>query len=428
MAVGTVEDGQVSFEIIHRFPNGPVEKEGGLFWPWNQLLTEIISGLRRAREHGPVDSLGVDSWAVDYAFVDKATGVILAGGHHYRDPRTEGIMESVRTSKGAAIYEATGIQFLPFNTLFQLMAEFKNQSMPGPGMRGTFLMVPDIFHFWLTSRMVNEVTNASSTQMLDVHKREWCPEIVSLAALEPGDFPTLVEPGTDLGHLSGFVEKESGLRGTRVVLPATHDTASAVASIQDEDDDWAFVSSGTWSLVGVVLPQPLINDRAREANFTNEAGIEGTTRFLKNLMGLWILQECRRAWGNPEFSDLYAEAEAAKQGTIFDPDEPQFLAVGDDMPERVLEAIRNRGGSVQSPGEIVRSILASLATKTAKLLDEIEALTGRKIKRVYIVGGGSQIELLNRFIAEISGRKVVLGEVEATIVGNLLVQARAFAR
>jgi rhamnulokinase len=307
----------------------------------------------------------------------------------------------------------------------------------------TFLMVPDYIHWFLTNKECNEVTNASTTQLLDPRTRSWSPKMIELCGLaispvfgrkldvqKSSLFPSMMGAGDFLGELTPDIARMTNLTGVHVVLPATHDTASAVAAVPAEmGENWAYVSSGTWSLVGVELPEPIINDAAREGGFTNECGIKGTIRFLKNMTGLWILQECRRVWGDPDYKDLYGAAAGVENAPTFDPDDPRFLPTGNDMPERVMRAIGVEGEAPSEPNAhqsyLTRSIFNSLAAKTARVLDEIERIAGRKIERVHIVGGGSQIELLNQLIADASGREVVAGPTEATLIGNILVQAEA---
>ncbi|WP_295817780.1 rhamnulokinase family protein [uncultured Deinococcus sp.] len=422
VALGTVQNGTLEVEVLHRFPNGGVPVAGGLQWDILGLWREVLHGLTLAGQRGEVASVGVNSWAVDYGLLD-AHGDLLGGVHHYRSPRLDGVMKRVRAEIGDdAISGATGIQFLPFNTLYQLSAE-RPERLAGTQL----LMVPDLLHFWLCGARVTERTNASTTQLYDPRTGDWAWTLVDAAGIPRSVLPPIVEPGTDLGVLRPEIAAETGLSSTRVIVPATHDTASAVAAVPaGGEPGWAYVSSGTWSLVGVEVPAPVLTDAARHLNLTNEAGIGGTTRLLKNVMGLWIVQECRRAW-NADFAQLYADAAALPPGGPgFDPDDTRFLAPGMDMPQRVHAACRETGQPVpQTPPEIVRCILGSLAQRIADVLDGLEAVTGTPIHTLYVVGGGSQGDLLNQLTADATGRPVVAGPVEATLIGNLLVQAQA---
>ena len=322
------------------------------------------------------------------------------------------------------LYEETGVQFLPFNTVYQLVAHRRDSPRLFAAAE-RLLMLPDLLHYWLCGEMASERTIASTTQLYDPQRRDWSLPLMEALDIPRTLFGPLREPGTVLGPLSPAVAEATGLRNTKVVLPASHDTASAVAAVPAVGDDWAYVSSGTWSLVGVETDAPFVNAQALAASLTNEAGVNGTTRLLKNVMGLWILQECRRAWGDVPFDVLYAEAEEYETGDFLsialDPDAPEFLAPGLDMPERVQHAM----GRPMKRGEIVRAILEGLAQKTAEVVDSLEGVTGRTIRTIHVVGGGSQIDLLNCLIGYHTRRKVVAGPVEATLMGNLLVQAEA---
>ena len=421
VALGTVANGRLEVEILHRFAYAPVSLRGGLYWDVLAIWREILRGLALAGQVGGVESVGVNSWAVDYGLID-AEGNLLDGVHHYRSPRNTGVMEAKTEEIGReAIYAATGLQFLPFNTAYQLVAHRRDAPVVVATAADRLLMVPDLFHFWLSGERSHERTNASTTGLYDPHRKDWSPAMLGAFGVPESLLGPISEPGTTLGPLVPEIAEATRLTGTRVVLPATHDTASAVVAVPATgDDDWAYVSSGTWSLVGIEIPAPIVTPEALRTNLTNEAGLGGTTRLLKNLMGLWILQECRRAWGDVPFETLYAEAEKIEDAPTFDPDDARFLAPGLDMPDRVRAL-----AGVSERGEIVRAILESLARRTAEILDVLERVSGREIRTVHVVGGGSQIDLLNRRIAERSGRTVVAGPVEATLIGNLLVQAQA---
>jgi rhamnulokinase len=424
VALGTVADGKLSFEILHRWSHAGVSVRGRLYWDVLAIWKEMIHGLTLAPKDAM--SIGVNTWGVDYGLLDEG-GALIEGVHHYRCARNDRPFEEVRSRLGDEfIYGETGIQFMPFNTIFQLVAH-RQESPRLFASADRLLMLPDLFHYWLSGVKANERTIASTSQLYDPSTGTWSETLLGALSIPSSLFDTPCEPGTVLGGLEESLADETGLSQAKVVLPASHDTASAVAAVPAIGDDWAYVSSGTWSLVGVETSTPFLTPDARATNLTNEAGIKGTTRLLKNVMGLWILQECRRAWGDVPFDQLYREAEAYETGDFlhmpFAPDALEFLPPGTDMPERVLRALRWSREALR--GEIVRAILESLAQKTAEVIDSLERVTGRTIRVVHIVGGGSQIDLLNRLICYHSRRKVVAGPVEATLMGNLLVQAEA---
>lgn len=417
VALGTIQEGKLAVEILHRWPHAGISVNGKLYWDVLAIWRETLEGLKRAG--GSVVSVGVNSWGVDYGLLD-APGNLLEGVHHYRCGRTDGVMEPELQRIGhKRVYEATGIQFMGINTAYQLVAHRRN----APALfeaTDRMLNVPDLFHYWLSGEKANERTIASTTQLYDPRSRDWSDAMIDAFGLPRAMFGEIRDPGTILGEISPDVAQATGLHGTQVVLPASHDTASAVAATPAQGEDWAYVSSGTWSLVGIESPGPVVTKEAMEENLTNEAGYGGTTRLLKNVMGLWILQECRRAWGDVSYDELYAEAEAAPEGPAFDPDDARFLAPGTDMPERVRGLCE-----VGTRAETTRAIFQSLANKTASILGALERVSGRSIHTVHVVGGGSQIPFLNRLIEERAERRVIAGPVEATLMGNLLVQAEA---
>lgn len=421
IALGTLGHGGLEVEIVHRFENGPVARSNGLYWDVERLCEEIRRGLRMAGERGAIDSVGVNSWGVDYALLDAEENLI-DGIRHYRDPRTDGVVEQVLTRiPRERLYGETGIQLMALNTIFQVAAQLRDDPQ---GLRRArrLLLTPDLFHFWLSGVQVSEATIASTTQLFDPFTRDWHDGLIAEMGFPREWFAEVAPPGTPLGSLRDEFRSWPGLGETQVVAPAGHDTACAVAAAPAEGEDWAYVSCGTWALVGIETPEPIIDERTLRENLTNEAGIGGTNRLLKNIVGLWILQECRRAWGNPPFPDLYAEADAARDvGARIDPDDLRYLAPGEDMPARVLDAC----GIDPTRGELVRLVLHSLADRVAEVLGRLEAVSGRVIRRIHLVGGGAQIPLLARLIAESAGREVIAGPVEATLLGNLLIQAEA---
>jgi rhamnulokinase len=424
VALGTLRDGRLSTRILHRFPNAGVQVQGRLYWDILGLWREVLHGLKLAAETGvEIRSVGVNSWAVDYALLDRHGAMLGGGVRHYRDPRTAGQMErAFQLVPKQELYARTGIQFLPFNTAYQWLAE-DPETLNAAHMA---LMIPDLLHYWLCGEAVTEQTNASTTQLYDPNTGDWSGPLMSGLGLPRHLFPRIVSPGTVLGNLTAEVQALTGLKGVQVVAPATHDTASAVAAVPAHaEGGWAYISSGTWSLVGIETARPVIGAATLEHNLTNEAGFGGTTRLLKNVMGLWMVQECCRLWGVNDYAALYAEAAQVSSGAVIDPDDARFLAPV-DMEAQVRALCQETGQEVpRTRPQTVRVILDSLAHKVTAVLKVLEDVSGTTIQTVHIVGGGSQIGLLNALIADVSGRTVVAGPVEATLEGNLLVQAAA---
>jgi rhamnulokinase len=422
------------FELreLHRFENGPVHLMGHLHWDVLRLWQEINSGLAlyAAQYDEPLAGIGVDSWAVDFALLDPA-GHLLGNPYTYRDRRTEGMLERVdRLVPAERLFARTGIQRLPINTLYQLFS-MREAGDPQLAAAETLLMIPDLFHYWLTGLALAEHTTATTTSFYEVRGGGWAVDILDELGLPAGILPPVVAPGTLLGDLLPEVRDRAGLRGSPpVIATATHDTASAVAAVPGLDEQSAYISSGTWSLVGVETSQPIVTDRARELNFTNEGGVGGTTRFLKNVGGLWLLQECQRRWRREgqthEWADLVALAEGAPPlRSVVDPDAPEFL-----NPPDMQEAIRafcKRTGQPEpaSVGEVARCCLESLALKYRWVVGALEEVADRRLSTIRVVGGGSLNAFLCRLTADACERKVVAGPVEATALGNVLVQAVA---
>jgi rhamnulokinase len=419
---------------VRRFVYPPAHRDGHLRWDLAHIVREVREAVREAGRVAlargeRLASVGVCSWGVDYGLVDDG-GRLLEDPVCYRDARTEGAIDSVtgRVPR-EEIFARTGIQFLPFNTLYQLEAHAR-EGLPAAGSR--LLMIPDLCHHALAGTSSGEYTNASTTQMLSLATRDWDRELASRLGLPAQLLPPLVPPGTDAGPLLPDLAAEAGLAGTRVVVPATHDTASAVVGTPLEPG-WAYISSGTWSLVGVERTQPLTSAAAARANLTNEGGAFGTVRLLKNVMGLWILEQCRKEWGavgrDLSAADLAAGAASLDAPILLvDPDEPRFLAP-DSMVAALRAALREAGHT--TPDELPRLakvVLDSLASRYAQVVDTIEALTGDTIHGIHIVGGGSLNDYLNQATADASGRPVRTGPVEATALGNAIVQAIAAGR
>jgi rhamnulokinase len=408
--VGRLAGGRVALAEVHRFPNRPVRLPDGLRWNLSGLFAESLDGLRRA---GRLDGVGVDTWGVDYALLDGGRRV-LGMPFHYRDDRTRGMVERAFARVPVAeMYAVTGIQTLPINTVFQLLAD---EGSPALAVAEHIALVPDLLAYWLCGELANERTNASTTGLLDARGGEWAGDLIERLGLPARPFRALAEPGTRLATTLSAHE----LGDVPVYAVASHDTASAYVAAPLRDEHAAILSSGTWSLLGVELPEPVLTDAAREANLTNERGVDGTTRLLKNVMGLWLEQECARVW-DADFADLHRAAEEAPADVpLFDPDADAFLKPG-DMPARIAAAC---GREDMTRGEIVRSILVSLACKYRLVLEHLEACSGREIRRLHVIGGGARSALGCRLIAELTGRAVLAGPVEATALGNVLVQAR----
>ncbi|SNX65591.1 rhamnulokinase [Streptomyces sp. TLI_55] len=415
--VGRVGPDSLELAEAHRFVNRPVRVPEGLRWDVLALYAGVLDGLRAA---GQVDSVGIDSWAVDYGLLD-ADGALLGNPVHYRDSRTEGVAEKVwATVPAADLYAATGLQYAPFNTLYQLVAEQVTDAE-------RLLLIPDLLTYWLTGEQGTELTNASTTQLIDPRTRDWSYDIASRLGIDLGLFAPLRQPGDPAGVLRPEVLEETGLRGpVPVTAVGSHDTASAVAAVPAAGGErFGYICTGTWSLAGLELDAPVLTEESRAANFTNELGLDGTVRYLRNIMGLWLLQECVRAWGEPELGALLLEAaKAPALRSVVDASDPVFLAPG-RMPERIAEACRASGQPVpRTPGEITRCILDSLALAHRKAIEEARRLADRPVDVVHVVGGGTRNALLCQLTADACGLPVVAGPTEAAALGNVLVQAR----
>ena len=425
--LGRFDGERMALEEVHRFPNTPVRLPDGLHWDVLRIVQEVKDGLARAvRDGGRIESLGVDSWGVDFGLLDR-DGALISNPYHYRDARTDGMEErAFDRMPREEIYATTGIQFMPINTLYQLLAM---EGSPLLEAAQTLLMIPDLIGYWITGVIACESTNASTTQLYDPRSGKWAYDLLEKMGLPTRVFGEIVSPGTQLGPLLPGVAEETGLRGNvPVTAVASHDTASAVVAVPAEDENFAYISSGTWSLMGVELPEPAITPDGMHANFTNEGGLENTTRFLKNVMGLWILQECRRAWAREgrdySYEELAHLAEASQvTGSLLDPDHPAFLRPG-DMPGRIRRFCRETGQTPPGePGAIVRSVLESLALKYRWVIERAEGITRRRVDTIHVVGGGVRNELLCQLTADATRRPVRAGPVEATALGNLMVQA-----
>jgi len=428
--LGTLEDGRLQIAEIHRFSNGPARILGTYRWDTLRIFEELKRGLRKVADRGiAARSVSVDSWGVDYVLV-RDNEPQLSIPFNYRDARTEIPYEMALAKAGEErIFSETGIQFMSINTLYQFISDL--ELLPEVlSITDRFLLIGDYFNYLFSGRAVAEISLASTTQVYNTRERKWSADLIKLFGFNPRHFPELVPSGTILGPVLEDVAAETNLSGVQVVATCSHDTGAAVAAVPAEGDDWAYLSSGTWSLIGVELPAPLINEAVRKANFTNEAGHDGTTRFLKNISGLWLLQECRRAWakdgtdyGYDELTHMALETESLR--SLINPNSPR-LARPEQMPRKIQELCEAQGEPVPAtPGQITRCILESLALTYRISFEQLIELTGRKLTRLHIVGGGSQSKLLNQAAADAIGCTVIAGPVEATAIGNLLVQAIA---
>ncbi|GAA1845177.1 rhamnulokinase family protein [Pseudonocardia ailaonensis] len=419
-----VGPGGVALSEVHRFPNGPVQVGPTLHWDVLGLHQGILTGLRRTAHGGPLDAVGIDSWAVDYGLLD-ATGALLGNPVHYRDARTDGVAARVHERVPAEVlYGTAGVQVLPFNTVYQLVAA---TGTPQLAAAEQLLLIPDLLTHWLTGARVAEVTNASTTGLLDARSRAWATTLMGRLGLDPVLFAPLVEAGTVVGGLTAPVRAEVGVdRPVPVVAVGSHDTASAVVGVPAATDRYAYIATGTWSLAGVELRAPLTSEEGRAANFSNELGVDGTVRYLRNVMGLWLLQECLRSWGDPALGPVLAAAtQEPGLAAVVDAGDPGFLAPG-DMPARIRAACVRAGyPEPASRPALVRCILDSLALAHRRAVRDAVRLSGHEVEIVHVVGGGALNTLLCRLTADACGLPVLAGPVEAAAYGNALVQARA---
>ncbi|GAA4947361.1 rhamnulokinase family protein [Streptomonospora halophila] len=425
VVVGRVGPDELALTEVHRFPNRPLRLPSGLHWDIGGLYNGVLDGLRAVAGHAP-RSVGIDSWAVDYGLLDDS-GALLGLPHHYRDTRTDGAAPAFVERFGAAeLYARNGLQYLPFNTVFQLAAARGTAQLRSAH---ALLLIPDLLGYWLTGERGTEVTNASTTGLLDVATRRWSAPLAEAAGIDVALLGELRAPGERIGTLLPGPAEHTGLAaGTEVAAVASHDTASAVAAVPARTERFGYVSCGTWSLAGLELGAPVTTEAARAANFTNELGVEGTTRFLRNIMGLWLVQECLRDWGldDSALPGLMEEAGSAPAfAALIDAGDPRYLVPG-GMPARIAEHLRATGQPVpEDRGGLLRCVLESLALAHRDTLRRACALAGRDIEVVHLVGGGARNELLCQWTADALGLPVEAGPVEATAIGNLVVQARA---
>jgi rhamnulokinase len=431
--LATLQGDQLALKEVHRFCNCPVRLPDGLHWDVLQLWNEIKTGIAAAMKSGArLEGIGLDTWCVDFALLDK-NGALLGNPFHYRDARTDGILDKAfKHIQPAEIFAQTGIQFMQINTLYQLLSMVIGQD-PQLQVAETFLTIPDLFNYWLSGKMVNEFTNATTTQCFNPSRCDWAWGLLETLGIPARLFHPVLQPGSVIGGLLPEVAAETGAGTISVIAPACHDTGSAVAAVPAQNQGFAWISSGTWSILGAEVLRPVLGEQALRYNFTNEGGVAGTWRLCRNITGLWLVQECRRAWREQgedlsyaEITQLAAEARPFLAG--IDPDDGLFLHPG-DMPGKIRTACAGNGQRVpQTRGEVVRVALESLAMKYRLTLERLEKLTGKHYDPIHIIGGGARNRLLNQFTADCTGRTVLAGPAEATATGNVLMQAIALGQ
>lgn len=422
-------EGRLSLEEIHRFPNGPIRMGDSLHWDLPRLVAECRTAIGKAASGGPLQSIGVDTWGVDFGLIG-AQGEIVGLPYHYRDPRFNGSVEKTFTRVSReTVFAETGIQTMQINTLFQL-ATLAERSPKLLEAAKTLLFIPDLLHYYLTGRAATEYTIASTSQMLNATTRTWATDILQRLGLPTNLLSDVLPAGADYGTLLPLEAELTGAGAVSVIAPGGHDTACAVAAVPAQGDGWAYLSSGTWSLLGVEIRNPVLTTEAVDANVTNEGGVDGTIRLLKNIAGLWLVQECRRSYTRLGSERTYDQltrlaAEAVPLAAVIDPDHLSLLAP-EDMPKAIRDLCTATG---QTPpegiGATIRCCLESLGLKYRAVLGTLEQLTHQRIRTLHIVGGGSQNRLLNQIAANATGCRVIVGPVEATAIGNVLLQAKA---
>jgi rhamnulokinase len=429
--LGEFDGDRLHLVEVHRFPNSPVRLPDGLHWDVLRLLSEIKDsiGLVARKQGKQLASIGLDTWGVDFGLLDRKGG-LLSNPYHYRDNRTDGMIEEAfRRLPREQIFELTGIQFMPINSLYQLLSMVVSQS-PLLEAAETFLTIPDLFNYWLSGEKLCEFSNATTTQCYDTRLNTWSEPLLTVMGIPRHIFPQIIAPGTIIGPLLPAVAEETGASAVPVIAPACHDTGSAVAAVPATGKNFAWISSGTWSVMGSESPAPIITPSSLKFNFTNEGGVNGTFRFSKNIAGLWLMQECRRTWITQGEEHSYDEltqwaTKAAPFESLIDPDYSEFAKPG-DMPTRIQAYCQHTSQPVpKSKGAIVRCVLESLALKYRFVFERLESMVGDRLEPLHIVGGGTKNRLLNQFTADATGRQVITGPVEATAIGNTLMQAIA---
>ncbi len=429
--VGEHTPSGILLEEVHRFPNRQVRLGGTLYWDFLSLFEELKAGLKKAfARYGDIVSIGVDTWGVDFGLLDRQ-GHLLGNPVCYRDARTAGILEKVFVKiPPETLYGYTGNQFMEINTAFQLYSLALSED-PQLRCAGKLLFMPDLFNYFLSGVAVNEHTIASTSQLYNPLIGGWAQPVVEQLGIPGGILQRIVPAGTVLGEILPEVSAETGGAGVRIVAVGSHDTASALASVEADGENWAFISSGTWSLMGIQTTKPILTEAAMRSDFTNEGTVDGNIRFLRNITGLWLLQCVMKEWEaegkNREFDELIAEAEQSAFASVVDVDDPSFACPA-SMQEAICTCCRHSGQEIpRTGGEYMRLIAHSLATKYAEVKTKLEACSGRKIDTIHIVGGGSRNRLINRLTEELTGARVVPGAVEATAIGNIRTQIKAMA-
>lgn len=424
--IGSFDGEKITLKEVHRFTNDPVDLGGTLYWDVLRLFYEIKQGIVKAKIAGGFDSIGIDTWGVDFGLIDK-NGRLLENPVHYRDKRTSGLVEeSFKSVPRQKMYDITGIQFMELNTLFQLIS-LKKQRPEMLERADKMLFMPDLFAYFLTGKMCSEYSIASTSQLIDINTRSWSKELLDAFGIKESLFAPLTEPGTQLGNLSKEICEECGVESVPVISVCGHDTQSAITAVPCESGDFAFLSSGTWSLFGTELQKPIVNETSLKINITNEGGFGGTTGFLKNIIGLWLIQESRRQWQREGKDYSYADLEKLALSEepfkcFIDPDAPEFVPQG-NIPERVREFCGKTGQYVpESVGEIMRCIYESLAMKYRMTFEKLCECTGKDYPVIHVIGGGTKDGLLCRMTASSCGKTVKAGPIEATVMGNVAVQ------
>ncbi len=428
---GTVTEDSISYEQMHRFSNGPAQQGGSLKWDFNALFSNILEGLKIGIEKtdGPILGIAVDSWGVDFGLIG-ADGSLLADPYHYRDSRTDEMMDfAFSKMPRREVYQKTGLQFMQFNSIYQLLA-YQQQEPQLLEKTKHVIMMADLVAYHLSDTPFVEYTLGSTSQLMDMAQKKWCQELFDTFGLNPDWMPPVVMPGTVAAKLSDSIAQKLGCDPIPVIAVGSHDTASAIAAVPASGENWAYLSSGTWSLLGAEVPSAIINDKTYEYEFTNEGGVNDTIRLLKNIMGLWIVQECRRDWQSKgqdySYDQITQMARDAKPfAGMINPNDLHFFAPG-NMPERIFEYLEKTGQKGDfGQGELIRLTLESLAMYYRFTIEQVEDCLGRKVEVLHIVGGGSKNTLLNQFTADALGIEVVAGPVEATALGNISLQAMA---